>query len=134
LNSVRNRIEIAAREGVSRLGEGYAPSIELRVVSMSSMDTYIRCGVESVYDGQRIDTPFLISAVGDEIDGEWVPFDRAVEKLVELYRHHVLFRDSKWLSKNGQIGGTIVSRMYLKYLQHVRGAPGGGYDLHARMN
>jgi hypothetical protein len=71
---------------------------------------------------------------GDEIDGAWVPFDRAVEKLVELYRHHVLFRDNKWLSKNGQIGGTIVGRIYLKYLQHVRGVPGGGYDLHARMN
>lgn len=71
---------------------------------------------------------------GDELDGAWVPFDRAVEKLVELYRHYVLFSDNKWLSKNGQIGGTIVSRIYLKYLQYVRGVPGGGYDLHARMN
>lgn len=70
---------------------------------------------------------------GDEIDGEWVPFHRAVETLVKLYRHHVLFRDNKWFSKNGQVGGTIVSKIYLRYLRHVRGAPGGGYDLHARI-
>lgn len=69
---------------------------------------------------------------GDEIDGEWVSFDRAVEKLVEFYRHHLFFK--KWFSQEGQSGGTIASKIYLKYLQHVRRTPGGGYDLHARTN
>jgi hypothetical protein len=31
------------------------------------MDTWIRCGVESVFEGRLTDTIFLISAVGDEI-------------------------------------------------------------------
>jgi serine/threonine-protein kinase len=67
LDDVRNRLEHAALDAVGRLGDGYDPSIEKRGTSMSNMDTWIRCGVHSVYEGRMIDTPFLVRAVGEEV-------------------------------------------------------------------
>jgi serine/threonine-protein kinase len=67
LDAVRGRLKAAALIAIQKLGEGYAPSIEERLTSMSALNTWIRCGVECVYEGRLINTPFLISAVGEEI-------------------------------------------------------------------
>jgi len=76
LNRVRERVELAARDAVLRLGEGYEPSIERRLTTISNMNTWIRCGVEAVYEGRTIDTPFLISAVGEEVVVQELLLDR----------------------------------------------------------
>jgi hypothetical protein len=85
LNHVRDRIESAARDAVRRLGDGYAPSIERRLNSMADMSTWIRCGVDCVYEGRTIDTPFLVSAIGEEVViQELLPDDRKVRARIPV--------------------------------------------------
>jgi FkbM family methyltransferase len=77
---------------------------------------------------------FTTGPFGKDLDEEWISFDRAVQHFLKLNRLHVLFQDNKWFSKNGQFGGTIVSKIYNRYRRHVLGDPvTRWYDLHAKV-
>jgi FkbM family methyltransferase len=71
---------------------------------------------------------------GKELDGPWIPFDQAVERLLQINRLHLLFRDNKWFSKDGQFGGTLISKIYNRFRRHVLGDPVAWYDLHASLD
>lgn len=67
LDQARGRIKSAALSAISKLGAGFAPSIEERLTTMDNMSTWIRCGVAHVYDGGLTNTFYGVNALGDEL-------------------------------------------------------------------
>jgi FkbM family methyltransferase len=77
---------------------------------------------------------FTTGLFGRDIDGEWMPFDRAVKRFLVLNRLHLRFQNNTWFSKGGQFGGTLVSKIYNRYRRYLLADPvSRWYDLHAKV-
>lgn len=77
LDQTRRRLEVATHMAAQKLGDGHTTNIEHRLASMLNMDTYIRCGIDLIYEGRTVNIPFIVRAIGEEV---------IVEQLFDGYR------------------------------------------------
>lgn len=69
---------------------------------------------------------------GKELGGEWLDHSAAEKRFVGINRRHSLFRDNKHYSKDGQFGGTLISKIHNRFRRHVLGDPVAWFELHAK--
>lgn len=88
-----------------------------------------REGLYADYDPTTVSTGLF----GAELDGQWLDFDSAVDRLQELHRLDQLFRSPAY-STSGVIGKgqTLLSKIHNRFRRHVLGDPIAWHELHAR--
>jgi len=69
---------------------------------------------------------------GKEIGGEWLDHSAAEKRFVGINRRYRFFRENRFYSKDGQFGGTLISKIHNRFRRHVLGDPVTWYELHAR--
>ncbi len=69
---------------------------------------------------------------GRELGGAWLDHSAAERRFVGINRRYRLFRDNQFYSKDGQFGGTLISKIHNRFRRHVLGDPVTWYELHAK--
>jgi len=81
------------------------------------------------FDGNAVTTGLF----GRELGGQWLDLQAAERRFAGIHKRHVLFRDHKLYSKDGNFGGTLISKIHNRFRRHVLGDPVTWYELHARI-
>lgn len=69
---------------------------------------------------------------GKELGGVWLDLSTAERRFVAINRRYRLFRDNDLYSKDGQFGGTLLSKIHNRFRRHVLRDPVAWYELHAK--
>jgi FkbM family methyltransferase len=81
------------------------------------------------FDGDAVTTGLF----GKELGGKWMDVAAAEKRFAGIYRRHILFRENKLYSKDGNFGGTLLSKIYNRFRRHLLHDPVAWYELHARL-
>ena len=79
------------------------------------------------FDGTAVTTGLF----GRELGGKWMDASAAERRFTGIHKRYVLFRENKRYSKDGNFGGTLLSKVHNRFRRHVLGDPVAWYELHA---
>ena len=81
------------------------------------------------FDGGAVTTGLF----GKELGGRWMDLSAAEERFAGIHNRYALFRENNLYSKDGNFGGTLLSKVHNRFRRHVLGDPVAWYELHARV-